>query len=171
MGKRFFLELASWHLTTSLWINLFTDNFQGFWARYNFSRVACYSLKFTRCEILSLLVVEVARYAESLVTHFRSCSLQKNHSLLVAKFACYSLKMLLVANNYLLLVGKFARYSLQKLFVAKNYSLLVAKFVCYSLQKFLVAKNQPSLVEKIRGVTFHSLLITFWNSLVARYWL
>ena len=110
MWKRFFRKLAGWHLATSLWINLFTDNFQGFWARRKFSRVARYSLKFTRCEILSLLVVEVARYKKSLVTHCRSCSLQNNHSLLVAKFACYSWKMLLVANNYLLLVGKFARY-------------------------------------------------------------
>ena len=119
MWKRFFRKLAGWHLATSLWINLFTDNFPGFWARRKFSRVARYSLKFTRCEILSLLIVEVARYKKSLVTH--------------------------------------------------NYSLLVAKFACYLLQKLLVAKNHPSLDKTIRGITFHLLLVTFWNSLVARY--
>ena len=29
-GKGFFRKLAGWHLATSLQINLFTDNFQGF---------------------------------------------------------------------------------------------------------------------------------------------
>ena len=93
--------------------------------RRNFSLVARYSLKFTRCSLLvvkslvtrskirSLLVVEVAR-----------C---KNCSLLVAKSTRYSLQKLLVAKNHSLLVAKFARYSLQKLLVAKNHSLLVSK--------------------------------------------
>ena len=93
---------------------------QGFWTRRNFSLVACYSLKFTRC---SLLVVK------SLVTRckIRSLLVAKNHVLLVAKSACYSLQKLLVVKNHSLLFAKYARYSLQKLLVAKNHLLLVAK--------------------------------------------
>ena len=110
--------------------------------RRNFSLVARCSLKFTRC---SLLVVK------SLVTRckIRSLLVAKNHSLLVAKFARYSLQKLLVAKNHLLLVAKFARYSLQKLLVAKNHSLLVAKLARYSLQKLLVAKNHLLIVAKL----------------------
>ena len=80
--------------------------------RHNFSLVARYLLKFTHClllvvkslvtpcKICSLLVAEVARRKKSLVTRFRSCSLQKNHSLLVAK-------------NHSLLFAKFALCSSQ----------------------------------------------------------
>ena len=65
--------------------------------RLNFSLIARYSWKFTRC---SLLVVK------SLVARCRSCSLRK--------ITCYSLQKLLVAKNHLLVVAKFARCLLQK---------------------------------------------------------
>ena len=64
-------------------------------SRRNFSLVEIHSLLVTRCKIRSLLVA-------------------KYHSLLVAKFACYSLQKFLVANNHSLLFGKFGRFSLQK---------------------------------------------------------
>ena len=101
--------------------------------RRNFSLVAPYSLKFTRC---SLLVVK------SLVTCAKSArySLQK---LFVAKNHVIRCKicLLLVAEvarckTHSLLVAKFARYSLQKLLVAKTHLLLLAKFARYSLQKW-----------------------------------
>ena len=72
--------------------------------RRNFSLVARYSSKFTRC---SLLVVK------SLVTR------SKIRSLLVVEVAR--------CKNCSLLVAKSTRYSLQKLLVAKNHSLLVAE--------------------------------------------
>ena len=122
-------------------------NFVKFSRRRNFSFVARYSLKFirfsllvvksfvTRCKICLLFVVEVTRWKNSLDTHCRGCSLQKNHSLLVAKFTRYLLQKLLVEKIHSLLVAKCTRYSLQKLLVAKNHWLLVAKFAFYSLQQ------------------------------------
>ena len=98
--------------------------------RRNFSLVACYLLKFTRC---SLLVVK------SIATR---CKIR---SLLVAKFACYLLQKLLVAKNHSLLVAKFARYSLQKLLVAK-------KITDYSF------KN--SLVTRCRSCSLQNSLVT-----------
>ena len=102
--------------------DIFTMNL---WRR-NFSLVARYSLKFTRCSLLvikslvtrckirSLLLAKVARCKKSLVTRCRSCSLlvAKIHSLLIAKFARYSLQKLLLAKNPSLLVTNFARCSL-----------------------------------------------------------
>ena len=70
----------------------------------NFSLVARYSLKFTHCLLIAL---------KSLVTRCKFPSL---------------------------LIAKFARYSLQKLLVARNHSSLGEKFACYSLQNLLVAK-------------------------------
>ena len=79
----------------------------------NFSLVARYLLKFTRCSLLvveplvtrckicSLLVVEVARCIKLLVTRCRNCWFQKHHALFVAKFARYLLQKLLVAKNSL----------------------------------------------------------------------
>ena len=61
-------------------------------------KMTCYSLQnslVTRCKIRSLLVAEVSRCRKLLVTCCRSCLLQKKHSLLVAKFAHYSLQKLL----------------------------------------------------------------------------
>ena len=72
--------------------------------RRNFSLVARYSLKFTHCLLIAL---------KSLVTRCKFPSL---------------------------LIAKFARYSLQKLLVARNHSSLGEKFACYSLQNLLVAK-------------------------------
>ena len=68
--------------------------------RRNFSLIARYSLKFTRCSLIVVI---------SLVTRCK-------------------IRLLLVAKNHSLLVSKFARYSLQKLFVARNHSLLVANY-------------------------------------------
>ena len=87
--------------------------------RLNFSLIARYSWKFTRC---SLLVVK------STVTRCKICSLRK--------ITRYSLQKLLVAKNHSLLVAKFTRYPLQKLLVAKNHLLLVAKFARCLLQKW-----------------------------------
>ena len=64
------------------------------------------------------------------------------HSLLVTRWkllvACNSLQnySLLVAKNHSLLVAKFARFSLQKLLVTKSQWLLASKFASYSLQKW-----------------------------------
>ena len=77
-------------------------------------------------------------------------------SLLVAKFACYSLQKLLVAKGHSLLV---TCYSLQKLLVAKNHSLLVAKFAHGSLEKLLVAKNHSLLVAKFTRCKIRLLLV------------
>ena len=133
----------------------------------NFSLVARYSLKFTRCSLLvvkslvarckfcSLLVVEVARCKKSLATCCRSHSLQK-----ITRYSLQKFCSLLVAKVHSLLIAKYALYSLQKLLVAKNHSLLfakihsllVAKFAHYSLQKLLVPKNHWFLVAKIPSI-------------------
>ena len=94
--------------------------------RRNFSLVALYWLKFTRCSLLaikslvtrckicSLLVAEVARCKNSLVT---CCKIR---SLLVAEIArCKNSlvtrsKNLLVVKNRSLFVAKFSRYLLHK---------------------------------------------------------
>ena len=96
--------------------------------RRNFSLVARYLLKFTRCSLLivkslfarckirSLLVAEVARCKKSLVTR---CKIR---SLLVAEVA--RCKKSLVT-----------RCKIRSLLVAKIHSLLVANFACYSRQQ------------------------------------
>ena len=86
-----------------------------------------YSLqKLLVAKIRSLLVAEVARCKNSLVTRFRSCSLQK-----------------------------ISHYLLQKLLVAKNQSLLVAKFARYFYQMSLVPKNcSPLAMKKPRKLMF-----------------
>ena len=111
--------------------------------RGNFSLVARYSLKFTR---FSLLVIK------SLVTccKIRSLLVAKIHSLLVAKFARYSLQKLLVAKNHSLLVANFAHYSLQKLLVAKVHSLLVEKFACYSRQQVTCYSMQKTIHHTLK---------------------
>ena len=72
----------------SVWVKLWLENRHQM--RRNFSLVAGYSLKFTRC---LLLVAEI-------------------HPLLFGKFARYSLQKFLVAKNNLWLIAKFACYSL-----------------------------------------------------------
>ena len=101
----------------------------------NFSLVARYSLKFTRCsffvvkslitrcKIRLLLVAEAARCKKSLATRCKVLSL------LLAEVACCK-------NS---LVAKFTRYQLQKLLFVKNRSLLVANSVvtyCINLNEF-----------------------------------
>ena len=96
------------------------------YGRRNFSFVARYLLKFTRCSLLvvkslvarckiqSLLVVEVAR-----------CKIR---SLLVAKFVCYSLQKLLVAENHSLLVARMRPLLVAEVARSKKSLVLVAKF-------------------------------------------
>ena len=105
--------------------------------RRNFSLVARYSSKFTRCSLLvvkslvtrskirSLLVVEVAR-----------C---KNCSLLVAKSTRYSLQKLLVAKNHSLLVAEVARCKIRSLLFAKIHLLLIALLI--SIASYLLCKK------------------------------
>ena len=105
--------------------------------RRNFSLVARYSSKFTRCSLLvvkslvtrskirSLLVVEVAR-----------C---KNCSLLVAKSTRYSLQKLLVAKNHSVLVAEVARCKIRSLLFAKIHLLLIALLI--SIASYLLCKK------------------------------
>ena len=122
--------------------------------RRNFSVVPRYSLKFTRC---LLLVVK------SLATRFniRSLLVAKIHSLLVVKFACYSLQKLFVAKIHSLLVAEVARCkksivtcsrisSLQKITRYSLQKLLVAKITRYSLQNSLVTRCKKSLVTRCK---------------------
>ena len=100
--------------------------------RRNFSLVARYLLKSTHC---SLLVAKFARY-----------SLQK---LVVAKKSLVT--RCSVVEIHLLLVAKLARYSLQKLLVANIHSFLVAKFACQSQQisVFIRCKIRPLLIAEV----------------------
>ena len=103
---------------------IFADLFETY-TRRNFSLVARYSLKFTSCLLL---------FVKSLVTRCKICSL------LVPKFARYSLKKLLAVKSHLLLVSKLAGYLLQKL--------LDAMFAWYLLEMLLFAKKHSLLVTK-----------------------
>ena len=109
--------------------------------RRNFSLVARYSSKFTRC---SLLVVK------SLVTR------SKIRSLLVVEVAR--------CKNCSLLVAKSTRYSLQKLLVAKNHSLLVAEVARCKKSLVTRCKIRSLLVTKI-----HLLLIGLLISIATYY--
>ena len=109
--------------------------------RRNFSLVARYLLKFTRCSLLvvkslvtlckicSSLVVEVARCKKSLVTRCRSCSLQK--------ITRYSLQNSLVTRCRSCSLQKVTCYLLQK-------------FTGYSLQNLLVTRSNESLVTQCK---------------------
>ena len=103
--------------------------FHMLFARRNFSIVARYSLKFTRC---SLLVVK------SLVTPCKKLLVAKNHSLLVANFTRYSLKNLLVTRCRSCLLLKFTRYSLQNSLVTRCRSCSLQKL--FRCKKSLVAR-------------------------------
>ena len=92
-----------WSLRTTRWnilLKKLLSRLRNFPDRRNFSLVARYSLKFTRCKITRYLLQNF------FITRCRSCSLQK--------ITRYSLQKLLVAKNHSLLVAKFAHYSLQK---------------------------------------------------------
>ena len=115
------------------------------YGRRNFSFVARYLLKFTRCSLLvvkslvtlckicSSLVVEVARCKKSLVTRCRSCSLQKITRYSLQKCARYSLR-----NSF---VTRRRSYSFQKLFVSR----------C-EIPSILIAKNHSSLKQSPAGI-------------------
>ena len=92
-----------------------------------------HSLLVTRCKI--------TRYSlqKSLVV--------KNPSLLVAKFARFSL-----------LVAKFARYSLQKLLVVKNHSLLVSEGIRCKNHSLLVAEFARCKKSPVTRCKISSLL-------------
>ena len=96
--------------------------------RRNFSLVARYSLKFTRC---SLLVVK------SLVTRY------KIHSLLVAEVARCKKSLVNRCEIRSLLVAEVARC--KNSLVVKSHSSFVAKFDRYFLHKF-TKKSQLNLV-------------------------
>lgn len=83
------------------------------------------------------------------------------HSIIVAKFASYSLRKLPDAKDHSLFVGHFARCSLQKLLVANNNSVFVVKFACNLLQKLLVAEN---LLDT------HCKILSLLTAEVARYY-
>ena len=132
--------------------------------RCNFSLAARYSLKFTPCLLLvvkslvtcckihSLLVAEVIRCKNLLITRCRSCSLQK--------ITRYSLQKLLVANIHSLLVAEVACSKNSLVTRCKNYSLVVAKrkivsrceirlLLVATNRLLLYAKNHSSLVKTI----------------------
>ena len=105
-------QKSHWEVTTKI-AKILLNQFE----RHNFSLVARYSLKFTRCLLLdvnsfvtrckirSLLVAEVALCKNSLATRCRSCSLQK--------FTGYSLQNSLVTLCRSCSLQIFTRYSLQ----------------------------------------------------------
>ena len=117
--------------------------------------VKIHSLLVTRCKI--------SRYSlqNSLVTHCKSCWLQKStryslpkllvaeiHSLLVAKFTHYSLQ-------------KVTRYSFQKLLVVKSHSLLLPKFDFYLLHEVIKYSHfQSNLIkdDKIKWILIYWML-------------
>ena len=146
--------------------------------RRNFSLVARYSLKFTRCSLLvvkslvtrckirSLLVAEVARFKNSLVTRCKNslvtrckirlllvAELARCKNLLATRCKIRSLRVAEVARckNSLvtrckirsLLVAEVARC--KNSFVVKNQLLLVVKFDRYLFHKF-TKKSQLNIV-------------------------
>ena len=106
--------------------------------RWN-SLVACF-------KICSLLVVEVACCKKSLITRSRSRKKKKITCYLLQNSLVIRCQSCSLQKNHLLLVAKFARYSLGKLIVAKYHSLLVAKSAGCLLQKLLVAKIHLLLI-------------------------
>ena len=147
------------------WLEVLYKISDNIWMRRNFSLVARYLLKFTRCSLLvvkslvvrckicSSLVVEVARCKKSLVTR---CKIR---SLLVAEVA--RCKKLLVTRCRSCSLEKITRYSLQNSLVARCRSWSLQKITRYSLQKLLDAKNHSLLVAKN-----HSLLVAKTHLLV-----
>ena len=150
-------------------------------------------------KIRSLLVSEVTRWKDLLITRCRSCSSQK--------ITCYSLQSSLVTR-----CKKITRYSLQKLLVAKYHSLLVAEvarckkfrfrckihllyvaklacyslqqIICYSMQKMIHHSLKQSQVHKVTWKIYFFNIICFvepkisklfqiniisWNLLLAKY--
>ena len=105
--------------------------------RRNFSLVAPYSLKFTRC---SLLVVK------SLVTCCKICSLLVAE-VVRCKESRYSLQNLLVTRCRSCSLQKITRYSFQNSLVTRCRSCSLQKLTCYSLQNSLVTHCRS-------GVTF-----------------
>ena len=107
-------------------------------SRRNFSLVARYSLKFTRC---SLLIAKFARYS------LQKLLVAKIHLLLVAEIARCKKSLVPRCKIRLLLVAEVAS---KNLFVVKNYSFLIPKFARFLLHKD-TKKSQLNLVmeEKI----------------------
>ena len=124
--------------------------------RRNFSLVARYSFKFTRCLLLVVKsLVTRCKIRSLLIAKILSLLVAKIHSLLVAKFARYSLQKLLVAKNHSLLIAKFARYSLQKLLVARRKirSLLIAEVA--RCKNSLIVKSRSLFVAKFNRCLLH----------------
>ena len=114
--------------------------------RCNFSLVARYSLKFTRC---SLLVVR------SLVTRCKICSLL----VVVCSFVVTRCYLLFAISSFVICslfviycrscsLQKVARYSLQNSFVTRCRSCSLQKITCYSFQNSLVTRCRKLFVVK-----------------------
>ena len=101
--------------------------------RRNFSLIARYSLKFTRC---SLLVVK---------SHVTRCKIR---SLLVAKITGNSLQNSLVTRCRSCLLQKFTCYSVQNSLVTRCRSCLLQKFTCYSVQNSFVTRCRSCSLQK-----------------------
>ena len=117
-------------------------------SRRNFSLVARYSLKFTRC---SLLVVKSTRYS------LQKLLVAKNHSLIVAKSTRYSLQ-------------KITRYSLQNLLITRCRSCSLQKSTHYWLQDSLVTRCRSCSLQKNTHYLLKNSLVTRCKySLVTHY--
>ena len=125
----------------------------------NFSVVARYPLKFTRCSLLVLK--SLVSLQNLLVTRCRSCSLQKITHCFVVKFARYSLQKLLIAKNHSLfrckicslLVAEIARCKKSLATHCEIRSLLVAEIARF--KKSLVFRFK---IPSVLIATNHSLL-------------
>ena len=130
---------------TKIWFDILNQRRSfSFVARYSFKLTRCSLLivksLVTRCKICLLLVAEVTRYKNLLVTRCRSCPLQKKSLVTRCK-----IRLLLVVE-----VAKLTRYLFQKLFLTKNHSLVVAKFACYSLQQITCYSMQKIIHRSLK---------------------
>ena len=105
----------------------------------NFSLVARYSLKFTRCSLLVLKSL-LTRCKNSLVTRCRSYSLQK--------VTRYSLQISLVTCCRRCSLQEFTRYSLQNSLVIRCISCSLQKITRYSLQNLRVTRCRSCSFQK-----------------------
>ena len=113
------------------------DFFQVQKTRRNFSLVARYSLKFTRCKIT------LYSFQKLLITCCRSCSLQKTHLLLVVKFARYSLQ------NSLVICCKSCSLQIINLYSQQNSLVTLAEVTHCKKSIFTPSKIRSLLVAEV----------------------
>ena len=82
----------------------------------------------------------------------RKCSLQKKHSLLVAKFSRYSFQKFARFKKSLVTWWKFGSLLVAEVARCENHAFPVPKFARYLLKKLLVAKNHSLLVAGCRSL-------------------